>query len=203
MTKKVLLILSLISIAKQAVAEQLKYRPKINQNTQTRIEYGCKRPHWSSVSLTISDDENPTKEVECFFSTRHLILLIHSIDKAEYEIVNCKKNKKCCKITSGQWKVFDGEKEIIETNPANLQIDHILPFSYIRLNMKNCKKASLYYNYLDNLKPELSKVNNKKSNILCEEAEQCEKQKEICHKMAQEFDDEKLCEELDKFTKQP
>lgn len=195
--------------------EEFKHKPKVNHNTQIRVEYGCKRPRqWGNVEKVITLSENTgrstidnSEDIEkisiyCLFTTRHFVLFNTSFIEPAIEIKQCKKGKAdrtCCKVVAGEWLVHDGKENVIETNPANLQIDHILPFSYIRLNMNDCKKINLYYNYLPNLTPELSKVNNKKSDVLCETKEICEKQKQICHQMANEFDDEKMCDELDKI----
>ena len=189
------------------------FKPTINQNTQIRVEYGCKRPQWGWQERTITlkyrnvkgiviDDYGEDNELtlkNCIFSTRHWILFKTAIAEPQIEVKQCKRNKTermCCKVLSGKWKVFDGEKNVLITNPTHLQIDHILPFSYIRLNMKDCKLTNKYYNYLPNLKPELASVNLKKSNNICQTAEECEMQTQICKAMAEEFDDDGLCEDL-------
>ena len=189
-------------------------KPKINKNTQVRVEYGCRRTKWGTQTKTITAKyknlagivvENYTPEDKitlknCIFSTRHWVLFNTSIDEPQIEVKQCKNHQKkrtCCKVLSGRWKVFDGKKNVLITNPAHLQIDHILPFSYIRLNMKDCKLTNKYYNYLPNLKPELASVNLKKSNNICQTAEECEMQTQICKAMAEEFEDKRLCEEID------
>ena len=192
-------------------------KPQVNKNTKIRIEYGCKRPQWSKQTKTITikykniqgitiNDYKPDDELileECIFSTRHSVLFNASATEPQIEVKKCKHNKQeaiCCKVLSGQWKIFDGEKNTIITDPKQIQIDHILPFSYIRLNMKDCRLTNKYYNYLPNLRPELANINLKKSNNLCTTNQECEEQKQICKAMAQQFDDEPLCEELNKIT---
>ena len=195
-----------------------KNKPKINKNTQTITKYGCERPkQWSKIEKQISiqyknqegvvltysngKDSEPWTQLNltCLFNTRNLVLFNSSLIEPKIEVKNCKNGKKdatCCKVLSGKWKVFDGEKEIMETEPKNIQIDHILPFNYIRLNMKDCKLANKYYNFLDNLEPMLASENNKKKDELCSTNEECWKQRRICQEMSNYFKDEKLCEEI-------
>ena len=193
-------------------------KPKINKNTQTITKYGCERPkQWSKIEKQISiqyknqegvvltysngKDSEPWTQLNltCLFNTRNLVLFNSSLIEPKIEVKNCKNSKKeatCCKVLSGQWKVFDGEKDIIETEPKNIQIDHILPFNYIRLNMKDCKLANKYYNFLDNLEPMLASENNKKKDELCSTDAECWKQRRICKEMSNYFKDDKLCEEI-------
>lgn len=193
-------------------------KPKVNKNTQTITKYGCERPNqWSKVEKQISiqyknqegikmsysngEDSEPWLQINlsCIFNTRNLMLFNTSLIEPKIDVKNCKNGKKdatCCKVISGQWKVFDGEKDVIETDPKNIQIDHILPFNYIRLNMKDCKMAGKYYNFIENLAPMLSSENNKKKDELCSTDEECWKQRRICQEMSNYFKDEKLCEEI-------
>ena len=134
------------------------YKPQINNNTQTRIEYGCQRPDWGTYEyFTPYNNEI----IKCYFNTRNVVL-------------------------------YNTSKKI--------QIDHILPYSYLRLNMKDCKLRHKYFNYLQNLTPELADVNLKKSNYLCQSTDECKKQKEICEAISIEFNDEHLCDDINKIN---
>ena len=207
-------VISFVFIFSLSASKIYAEKPKINKNTQIRIEYGCKRPQWGKQEKTITmmyknikgidlEHYSPDSKltlIDCVFSTRHLVLFNTSIDEPQIEVKqyrNNHNNQLCCKVISGQWEVFDGKKNVIITNPNDLQIDHILPFSYIRLNMKDCKLTNKYYNYLPNLKPELASANLKKGNNICQTKEECDKQRQICKSMAEEFEDDKLCEEIE------
>ena len=201
-----------------------EYKPKINKHTQKRIEYGCKRPkQWKSTKEIYPIYFENKAEGEfvnvlnfyCNVNTRDKILINSNVsddvdieynfffkdnktNKLHYDRRFLRKsNKRRCKMTKGKWIVKDENNEdLIVEDPKLLQIDHILPFSYIRLNMKDCRKAVEYYNFMDNLEPVLAEVNNKKNNIICKTYELCERQKEICRKMAEHFQDENLCEDI-------
>ena len=208
---------------KPAIAE---YRPKVNQNTQTRIEYGCKRPkQWKMTKkvypVYFEDKKNNKIKVlnfNCNISTRDEILISlnasddtnieynfffkdQKTNKWKYDNEFLKKtNRKKCKVVKGQWIVEnEAGDDIVVDDPKLLQIDHILPFSYIRLNMKDCSKITEYYNFTENLEPVLAEVNKKKSDIICETKEMCERQKAICQKMSEHFEDEHLCDEINKI----
>ena len=180
-----------------AVAKPIK--PKINQNTQQRIEYGCKRPKgWGNNTIEI---EYNGEKRQCIINTRELVLLNTSIQDVSMELKECKENKLFCKVIGGGWLVnkINGEA-VIENDKSKLQIDHILPFSYIRLNMSDCRQARRIYNFIGNLSVELADVNHKKSDALCENNDVCEKQKQICKTISLTFNDKKLCEELNKLN---
>ena len=206
--------ISINFVCAQNITKQHPYKPTVNQNTQIRIEYGCKRPNWDKNKKTITlpvsniiglelNNYKPTDLItieNCLFSTRHLVLFNTSRIDPTIELKMCKSQKQnriCCKVVKGEWNVFNGETYVIEKDVKNLQIDHILPFSYIRLNMKDCALASKYYNYLPNLSTELANTNLQKSNKLCTTKPECIKQREICYKMAREFNDIHLCESLE------
>ena len=187
-------------------------KPKINKNTPKRVEYGCKRPKWGNITENVKlkyanvkgiivdgYNNDDLLEIEgCIFSTRHFVLFNTSKEEPVIEVKNCN-NKNCCYVLKGAWEVFNGEENVVIEDPKELQIDHVLPFSYIRLNMKDCKRTNDYYNYLGNLKPELAAVNFKKSNKICETENECDIQKSICQSMAEEFEDKNLCEEINKI----
>lgn len=195
--KQLLILFCFLSLSTTTNANASN-KPQVNKNTQIVVSYGCKRPTWTSKKYQVVVEG---QAMICYMNTRNHLLYETSIVAPQIEVktsTNKKgKTKTRCKVLSGQWKVFDGTNDIIETDPAKLQIDHILPFSYIRLNMKDCKLAKKYFNYVDNLAVAYGAVNLKKSDNLCENQQECEQQKTICRKMSIEFDDEKLCEELE------
>ena len=179
--------------------ESGKNKPEINANTQIRTEYGCKRPNWDWKEYTVFFND---EQIKCYMNTRNFLLYKSSLSAPILQTKKCYKNKQeriCCKVVAGEWKVFDGNQEIIEIDVGNLQIDHVLPFSYIRLNMKNCKLAGKYFNFIDNLAVMYGAENLKKKDNLCETREECEKQKKICNKIAENFADKNLCDELNKI----
>ena len=176
-----------------------EYKPQINKNTQTRVEYGCKRPDWGTYEYFTPYDG---KIISCYFNTRNVVLYNNSKVVPQIDIKQCKKgnqDKLCCKVVSGEWELKNNDKNIVVNNPKQIQIDHILPYSYLRLNMKDCKMRHKYFNYLPNLTPELADVNLKKSDYLCLTFDECKKQKDICEAMSIEFNDEHLCDELNKI----
>lgn len=160
--------------------------PQINKNTPDIT--GCKRPKlWGMMTNGDYD----------------MIVMDYILQKTSKKSVVLFKNKKHGRniaiVVAGEWKVKDLDgKEIIVKDPKKLHIDHILPWKYLSLNMKNCKPQTInkYYNYIDNLTPELAEVNKKKSDLLCETKEQCERQIKICDKIAKDFDDKNLCENI-------
>ena len=176
------------------------YKPQINNNTPTRIEYGCQRPDWGTYEyFTPYNNEI----IKCYFNTRNVVLYNTSKVQPKIDVKPCKKNKQqkmCCKVLSGEWHLKNGDDVVIITEPKKIQIDHILPYSYLRLNMKDCKLRHKYFNYLQNLTPELADVNLKKSNYLCQSTDECKKQKEICEAISIEFNDEHLCDDINKIN---
>ena len=175
-------------------------KPKVNINTQTIIKKGCERPKkWNRKEYSII---YKNKTFNCYLNTRDLVLFLNS-DKNELlmSIRQCKKNKLCCKVSYGKWLVFSEQKQkpIYVYLPTELQIDHILPFSYIRLNMKNCRLSNKYYNFISNLRIMLGEENRRKSNYICLTKEECEEQIDICNQMKKKFNDKHLCDEIEKL----
>ncbi len=215
----ILFVLCNFTILEAVSKEKNIVKPKVNQNTPIIKKYGCERPKsWGNISKDIlissknanniflnknhnseKEDEDILLTIPCVFSTRNYILFNTSLIEPKVEVKNTiigKKEKLLCKIISGKWRVFDGEKYIEETEPKNIQIDHILPFAYIRLNMKDCKLTSKYYNFLENLEPMFGSENQKKKDIICSNEEECWKQIKICNSISNYFDDKHLCDNL-------
>ena len=65
--------------------------------------------------------------------------------------------------------------------------------------MKNCKFASRYFNFIGNLAIMYGAENLKKKDNLRKTCEEREKQKNICSKMAEKFNEENFCEEMNKI----
>lgn len=193
-------------------------KPKVNQNTPIIKKYGCERPKtWGNIKDEIlikkqnvnninlinnKDLENNDKlsvRIPCVFNVRNYILFHSSLVQPKIEINNVlirNKDKLLCKVVSGKWRVFEGQKYIEEDDVKKIQIDHILPFSYIRLNMKDCKLTSKYYNFLLNLEPMFGSENQKKKDFICSNEEECWKQLKVCNNMSVYFNDIHLCDNL-------
>ena len=91
----------------QNITKQHPYKPTVNQNTQIRIEYGCKRPNWDknkkTITLPVSNiiglELNNYKSTDlitienCLFSTRHLVLFNTSRIDPTIELKMCKSQK--------------------------------------------------------------------------------------------------------------
>ena len=192
----------LIFVSNALSVENNFYKPTVNANTPITQSYGCKRPNWGEKQYFVNLDNN--KQVECLLNTRNYVLLT-SMRDVSISIKQCKRGKKmhnCCKVVKG---IFVSKNNVeITLDKSNLQavsVDHVLPWAYIRLNMQSCKFTSKYYNYLPNLVLIPHTENATKSDHVCQTEEECIQQREICHKMADEFNDKRLCEEIDNFYK--
>ena len=142
----------------------------------------CKRPSWKVVYV---------EELGCKMRFNHYLLYKTSRRPATYEI----DDKGFCWIKTGTWHV-KASQGILTTHDKNqLQIDHILPFAYLARRI-DCSQVDDYFNFVRNLEVVEAKYNRHKSDKICENEDDCKKQKEICAAMAKTFNNEHLCDDL-------
>lgn len=113
--------------------------------SNTAYAVGCNRPSWDRCYKIINN--------KCI-DTRHYILYR---DGRDVEINN--KNK----VISGEWNSYYSNKAI--NNPKEIQIDHVLPWKFLRDN-GDCKKAKEMINDEENLVIASKKENGSKSDHL-------------------------------------
>lgn len=102
--------------------------------------------HWQKVFCD--------KQTKCCYNTRQYILLTSGEDIVQSG----------CKIIKGKWKSFYSNK--ILTSPKQIEIDHILAFSYMYkhgVNKLDFEDQMFAYNDLDNLTIAAKDENRKKS----------------------------------------
>ena len=142
----------------------------------------CKRPRWKVVYV---------EELGCKMRFNHYLLYKTSRRPATYDI----DDKGFCWIKTGTWHV-KASQGILTTHDKNqLQIDHILPFAYLARRI-DCVQVDDYFNFVLNLEVVEAKYNRHKSDKICENEDDCKKQKEICTAMAKTFNNEHLCDDL-------
>ena len=142
----------------------------------------CKRPRWKVVYV---------EELGCKMRFNHYLLYKTSRRPATYDI----DDKGFCWIKTGTWHV-KASQGILTTHDKNqLQIDHILPFAYLARRI-DCSQVDDYFNFVRNLEVVEAKYNRHKSDKICENEDDCKKQKEICAIMAETFNNEHLCDDL-------
>ena len=141
----------------------------------------CKRPTWQVVY-------NP--KLNCNMSYNHFILWETSIIKPEIS----RKNG-FCKVIKGSWyaKTYGGR--VFVYLAKDLNIDHIVPYHYI-VKQVGCDKANKYFNVRYNLEPLEASYNRSKSDLVCLDEEECEKQKVICKKMEKDFGEKLNCNNI-------
>ncbi|MBR1429019.1 MAG: hypothetical protein IJ590_02060 [Rickettsiales bacterium] len=192
------------------------YNHNIKQDDlKTVREYGCKISKLDKIRRKISvhygnqrgiklhhmEDDVIITIPDCYFNTKDWVLFDSSLVEPKLNILPYKERDDGsykCKVVGGRWNVFDDRngKYVIENNVQNIQVDHILPFSYIALNMKDCKRAGEYYNYLENIVPVLREEEQEEDDYLCRTDEECWLQTKICRNMADHFNDDVLCYKL-------
>ena len=142
----------------------------------------CKRPRWKVVYV---------EELGCKMRFNHYLLYKTSRRPATYDI----DDSGFCWVKTGTWHV-KASQGILTTHDKNqLQIDHILPFAYLARRI-DCSQVDDYYNFEDNLQVVEAKYNRHKSDKICENKDDCKRQKEICAAMAKTFNNEHLCDDL-------
>ena len=141
----------------------------------------CKRPNWQVVY---------NLKLNCIMYYNHFILFETSIIKPEI----VRKNG-YCKVISGSWHVKTYGGKVFIYTAKDLHIDHILPHHYI-VKQVGCEKANKYFNVRYNLEPLEAGKKKKKSDLVCLDKEECEKQKNICKKMEQDFGENLHCDNL-------
>ena len=144
----------------------------------------CKRPRWKVVYV---------EELGCKMRFNHYLLYKEA--KKLKRPITYDIDKGFCWIKTGTWHV-KASQGILTTHDKNqLQIDHILPFAYLARRI-DCSQVDDYYNFEDNLQVVEAKYNRHKSDKICENEDDCKKQKEICTAMAKTFNNEHLCDDL-------
>lgn len=141
----------------------------------------CKRPNWQVVY---------NSKLDCNMSYNHFILWETSIIKPKI----VRKNG-YCKVISGSWYVKTYGGRVFVYLAKDLNIDHILPYHYI-VKQVGCEKANKYFNIKYNLEPLEASYNKSKSDLVCLDKEECEKQKVICKKMEKDFEEKLNCNNL-------
>ena len=142
----------------------------------------CKRPRWKVVYV---------EELGCKMRFNHYLLYKTSRRPATYDI----DDSGFCWVKTGTWHV-KASQGILTTHDKNqLQIDHILPFAYLARRI-DCSQVDDYFNFVRNLEVVEAKYNRHKSDKICENEDDCKKQKEICAIMAETFNNEHLCDDL-------
>ena len=199
-----------------AFSKQHKNKSSVYKYTRRTPQEGCKTPKFEDAEKTITlkyknvsglemENYDPEKNItieKCIFSMKDMILFEKSRLETKIGLTECYKNKEkrlCCKVINGEWEVFDGVENVVVNTPDELQIGHILPYSYISRNMKNCNRTLLYYNYMPNLTIEFSD-GSKKNNDVCGNKETCDKQRQICKQMSHRLMDKMLCDRLEKLA---
>ena len=144
----------------------------------------CKRPRWKVVYV---------EELGCKMRFNHFLLYKEA--KKLKRPITYDIDKGFCRVKTGTWHV-KASQGILTTHDKNqLQIDHILPFSYFARRI-DCAQVDDYYNFEDNLQIVEANYNQHKSNKICENKKDCAMQKEACEKMAKAFNNEHLCDDL-------
>lgn len=141
----------------------------------------CKRPNWKIIY---------NKELDCKMRFNHFILYKTSIEKPEIE-----KNKGFCLVKQGSWFVDSLVGKIMVYHPQDINIDHVLPYSYI-VKQVGCSQARQFFNWRYNLKITEALYNKTKSDKICENKDICKQQKRICKAMEEEFKIKLNCDKL-------
>ena len=142
----------------------------------------CKRPRWKVVYV---------EELGCKMDYRHYFLFEKSKGGTRSE----RSANGFCKVLRGIWEVRSEEGMIELSDPALIDIDHIVPVAYFARRI-DCARMNDYYNFEDNLVLTTKTYNNKKKANLCRFKEECQEQAEKCINMAAEFDNAPLCTDL-------
>ena len=144
----------------------------------------CKRPRWKIVYV---------EELGCKMRFNHYLLYKEA--KKSKRPITYDIDKGFCRVKTGTWHVKASQGTLTTHDKNQLQIDHILPFAYLARRI-DCSQVDDYYNFEDNLQVVEAKYNNHKSDKICENKDDCKKQKEICAVMAKTFNNEHLCDDL-------
>lgn len=208
---------SIIAVARaDTTVENDLYNHNIKKDDlKTVREYGCKISKLDKIRRKISvhygnqqgiklrhmDDDVIITIPDCYFKTKDWVLFDTSLIEPKVVILPYKERDDGsykCSVVGGRWKVFDDAsgQYVFESDVRKIQVDHILPFSYIALNMKDCKRAGEYYNYLENIVPVIREHGEPEDDYLCRTSEECWLQTKICRKMADHFNDDVLCYKL-------
>lgn len=144
----------------------------------------CKRPRWKVVYV---------EELGCKMRFNHYLLYKEA--KKSKRPITYDIDKGFCLVKTGTWHVKASQGTLTTHDKNQLQIDHILPFAYLARRI-DCSQVDDYYNFEDNLQVVEAKYNSHKSDKICENKDDCKKQKEICTAMAKTFNNEHLCDDL-------
>ena len=189
------------NIKKDDLKTVRQYGCKISKLDKIRRKISVHYGNQQGIKLRKMEDDVIITIPDCYFKTKDWILFDTSLIEPKVVILPYKERDDGsykCSVVGGRWKVFDDAsgQYVLESDVRKIQVDHILPFSYIALNMKDCKRAGEYYNYLENIVPVLRESDQPEDDYLCRTSEECWLQTKICRKMADYFDDDVLCYKL-------
>lgn len=142
-----------------------------------------KRPSWGMIKI---------EQLGCLMNVRNYILLANGSD------IELKKEKGICKVVSGSWEVLDGDngEYILITDPKDIEIDHIVPWSYLKRNV-NKKDYNFVFNMLVNLKPVSKRYNRNKKDKVCDTEQLCNTQQYHCELIKTELDKQNIDNTID------
>ncbi len=189
------------NIKKDDINVVRKYGCKISRLDKIRRKISIHYANQKGIKLRKIEDDVIITIPDCYFKTKDWILFDTSLVEPHLTIEPYKERDDGsykCSVTGGKWKVWDDkiQQYVIEKDVRKMQVDHILPFSYIALNMKDCSRAGEYYNYLENVVPVIREHGEEEDGYLCRTDEECWLQTKICRNMANRFDDDVLCYKL-------
>ena len=126
------------------------------------------RPQWKNVYVA---------EEKCEMNIRNLLLYLYG------ENVKVEKKGFICKVISGKWFIVSNSNvnSIIETDIKKIQIDHIVPWSYLKKHVE-IEDFEEVYNIIANLDLSLNTYNASKSNKICYTKAICDHQRSACIK---------------------
>ena len=144
------------------------------------------RPQWKNVYVA---------EEKCEMNIRNFLLYRYGKD------VKIEKKGFVCKVVSGKWWVYSDDRlnRIIETDISKLQIDHIVPWSYIKKHIA-IEDFEEVYNSIANLRVISSRFNTKKSNRICSNTTMCNWQLEHCEDLVVILDIKNIKNTIDCFS---
>lgn len=139
----------------------------------------CKRPHWKYKYV---------EKERCMMDIRNYMLYVNSYIPATIEYVYHKNIKiPVCVITGGLWKIVTKNGVVNKINKSDIHIDHVIPYKWLKNQLKDCDKARFVYNYEPNLQLKLADENQQKKDKTCYNKYTCQLQKQICLKMNEDF----------------
>ena len=178
-----------------------KYGCKISKIDKIRKKISIHYANTDGLKLKKVDGDTIITVPDCYFKTKDWVLFDKSIIEPKVKIAPYKERDDSsyrCSVIGGRWIIINDKngKYVMEEDVRKIQVDHILPFSYIALNMENCNRTGEYYNYLENITLVLRDENEDEDDYLCRTDEECWQQTKICRNMADYFDDDVLCYKL-------